>query len=43
MPFELLLGRKTFEIWALFWSQHTDIWPGVNTGDQVRRFEYHDF
>jgi dihydrofolate reductase len=31
MPFDLLLGRKTFEIWAPFWSQHTDIWPGVNT------------
>ena len=25
MPFDLLLGRKTFEIWAPFWSQHTDI------------------
>ena len=21
LPFELLLGRKTFEIWALYWSQ----------------------
>ena len=31
MPFDLLLGRKTFEIWAPFWPQHTDIWPGVNT------------
>jgi dihydrofolate reductase len=30
MPFDLLLGRKTFEIWAPFWPQHTDIWPGVN-------------
>ena len=31
MPFELLLGRKTFDIWAAFWPQHADVWPGVNT------------
>lgn len=31
MPFDLLLGRKTFEIWAPYWPQHADIWPGVNT------------
>jgi len=31
MPSDLLLGRKTFEIWAGFWPQHNDIWPGVNT------------
>ena len=31
MPFDLLLGRKTFEIWAGFWPQHADVWPGVNT------------
>jgi dihydrofolate reductase len=31
MPFDLLLGRKTFEIWAPFWPQHADEWPGVNT------------
>lgn len=30
LPFELLLGRKTFEIWAPFWSQHGDMWKGVN-------------
>ena len=30
MPFDLLLGRKTFEIWASFWPQHGDLWPGVN-------------
>ena len=31
MPFDLLLGRKTYEIWAPFWPQHADVWPGVNT------------
>ncbi len=31
MPFDLLLGRKTFDIWAAFWPQHADFWPGVNT------------
>ena len=30
LPFDLLLGRKTFEIWATFWPQHADMWPGVN-------------
>ena len=30
-PFDLLLGRKTFDIWAAFWPQHGDIWPSVNT------------
>ena len=31
MPFDLLLGRKTFEIWAPFWPKHSDMWPAVNT------------
>jgi dihydrofolate reductase len=29
-PFSLLLGRITFEIWASYWPQHEDMWPGVN-------------
>ena len=31
MPFDLLLGRKTFDIWAAYWPQHADEWPGVKT------------
>lgn len=30
-PFDLLLGRKTFEIWEPYWPNHADAWPGVNT------------
>jgi len=29
-PFDLLLGRKTFDIWAAYWPSHADIWPAVN-------------
>lgn len=29
-PFDLLLGRKTFEIWAPYWPKHDDVWPAVN-------------
>ena len=30
LPFDLLLGRKTFNIWAPYWPLHGDFWPGVN-------------
>jgi dihydrofolate reductase len=30
-PFDLLLGRTTFEIWEPYWPPHADAWPGVNT------------
>ena len=30
LPFDLLLGRTTFDIWEPFWPQHADEWPGVN-------------
>ena len=29
---DYLLGRKTFDIWAGFWPDHADIWPGINEG-----------
>lgn len=31
LPFDLLLGRKTFEIWEPYWPHHADRWPGVMT------------
>jgi dihydrofolate reductase len=31
LPFDLLLGRVTFDIWAPYWPEHGDIWPNVNT------------
>ena len=30
-PFDLLLGRKTFDIWAGYWPKHADEWPGAST------------
>ncbi len=29
---DYLLGRKTFEIWANYWPEHADFWPGINVG-----------
>ena len=29
-PSDLLLGRRTFELWSQFWPHHNDIWPEVN-------------
>lgn len=30
MPFDLLLGRKTYDIWASYWPRNVDVWPGAN-------------
>lgn len=29
-PFDLLLGHKTYDIFATYWPKHADSWPGVN-------------
>ena len=29
-PADLLLGRKTFEIFAAYWPEHADFWPSIN-------------
>lgn len=29
LPFDLLLGRRTFEIWEPYWPQHSDAWTRV--------------
>jgi len=31
-PADYLLGRKTFEIWADYWPEHGEFWPGINKG-----------
>jgi len=31
-PADYLLGRITFEIWAAYWPDHADFWPGINNG-----------
>jgi dihydrofolate reductase len=29
-PADLILGRKTFDIWEKYWPQHAGAWPGIN-------------
>src|SRR5687768_10449174 len=29
-PADLLLGRKTFQIWEAYWPKHVDVWPSIN-------------
>ena len=31
-PADYLLGRNTYQIWAGYWPQHGDFWPGINEG-----------
>jgi dihydrofolate reductase len=31
LPFDLLLGRTTFDIWARYWPEHPGVWPEVQT------------
>lgn len=30
-PVDLLLGRKTFDIWEPYWPEHSHFWPNVMT------------
>ncbi|MFL6373945.1 MAG: dihydrofolate reductase family protein [Pyrinomonadaceae bacterium] len=30
-PVDLLLGRKTFDIWETYWPTHSNFWPNVMT------------
>jgi dihydrofolate reductase len=34
-PADLLLGRKTFEIFADYWPEHENGWPGINDVTKV--------
>ncbi|MBE0539059.1 MAG: dihydrofolate reductase family protein [Ignavibacterium sp.] len=27
---DLLLGKKTYKIFAAYWPEHSDMWPGIN-------------
>src|SRR5688572_4212727 len=29
-PADLILGRKTFDIWEPYWPKHTQAWPTIN-------------
>lgn len=31
LPFDLLVGRKTFDLWAPYWPHHGDRWPAINS------------
>ncbi|OMQ11574.1 dihydrofolate reductase family protein [[Flexibacter] sp. ATCC 35103] len=34
-PADILLGRKTFDIFESYWPEHADLWPGIN---EVRKY-----
>lgn len=31
VPFDLVLGRTTYDIWAPYWPKRADAWPGADT------------
>lgn len=33
-PAEYLLGRTTFDIFASYWPERADAWPGINDGEK---------
>ena len=33
-PADLLLGRKKFEIFAGYWPEHAEMWPGINDANK---------
>jgi dihydrofolate reductase len=35
LPADLLLGRKTFDIFESYWPEHANYWPGIN---DVRKY-----
>ena len=41
-PADLLLGRKTFEIFADYWPEHENGWPGINDGHKIRHVQDHE-
>ena len=34
LPFDLLVGRVTFDIWAAYWPDRADAWPEVQTANK---------
>lgn len=45
-PFDLLLGRKTFELFASYWPQHNDEGPGINNATKYvvsNTLSHHDW
>jgi dihydrofolate reductase len=45
-PFDLLLGRKTFELFAGYWPQHKEEGPGINSATKYvvsNTMSHHDW